>query len=207
MGNTWQNSKKNEYYYKKAKDSNYYSRASYKLLQLNKKYKIIKNGDSVVDLGSSPGGWSQVALEKVKLKGTVIGIDLNKIRPIHEENFFFIQGDFRSSEVKEKIANILNENILNEKVNVVISDVSPSLTGVKNLDNLRSMDLFESVLNISDSILKNKGNLLVKFFQSDDINKLLKEVKKKFQLVKTTKPNSSRKKSSEMYLIGLGFKK
>jgi 23S rRNA (uridine2552-2'-O)-methyltransferase len=202
MGNTWQNSKKKDFYYKKAKESDYYSRASYKLLQLNKKYKILKNGDSVVDLGASPGGWSQVALEKVGLEGKVVGVDLNKIKPIHEENFFFIQGDFRSSEVKEEI-----DFILNETVDVVISDASPSLTGVKNIDTLKSMDLIETVINISDSILKNEGNLLIKYFQCDEFNKILKELKKKFRLVKTTKPNSSRKKSSEMYLIGLGYKK
>ncbi|MDR2873717.1 MAG: 23S rRNA (uridine(2552)-2'-O)-methyltransferase [Methanobrevibacter sp.] len=201
MGNTWQNSKKKDYYYKKAKYANYYSRASYKLLQLNKKYNIIKNGNSIVDLGASPGGWSQVALEKVGLEGTVVGVDLNKIKPIHEENFFFIQGDFRSSEIREEM-----DSILNEKADVVISDASPSLTGVKNIDKLKSLDLFESVLEISDSILKNKGNLLIKFFQGDEFNKILKEIKKKFRLVKTTKPNSSRKKSSEMYLLGLGFK-
>ncbi|MDR3290891.1 MAG: 23S rRNA (uridine(2552)-2'-O)-methyltransferase [Methanobrevibacter sp.] len=201
MGNQWQKDKKKEYYYKKAKESNYYSRASYKLLQLNNKYKIIKEGNSVVDLGSSPGGWSQVALEKVGSEGLVIGVDLNKNRPINEENFFFIRGDFTTEEIQEKIINTLNE-----EVDVLISDASPSLSGIKNIDYLRSMDLVENIIKISELFLRNNGNILIKFFQGEDFNHILKELKQKFRVVKTTKPNSSRKKSSEMYLICLGFK-
>ncbi|MDR3222825.1 MAG: 23S rRNA (uridine(2552)-2'-O)-methyltransferase [Methanobrevibacter sp.] len=201
MGNQWQKDKKKEYYYKKAKESNYYSRASYKLLQLNNKYRIIKEGNSVVDLGSSPGGWSQVALEKVGSEGLVIGVDLNTIRPINEENFFFIKGDFTTEEIQEKIINTLNE-----EVDVLISDASPSLSGIKNIDQLRSIDLVKNVIKISELLLRNNGNILIKFFQGEDFNPILRELKKKFRVVKTTKPNSSRKKSSEMYLICLGFK-
>ncbi|MDR2624479.1 MAG: 23S rRNA (uridine(2552)-2'-O)-methyltransferase [Methanobrevibacter sp.] len=201
MGSSWQRDKKKEYYYKKAKESSYYSRASYKLLQLNKKYKIIKEGNSVVDLGASPGGWSQVALEYVDSTGLVVGVDLNKIRPINEENFSFIRGDFTTDEIQEEIVNTLNE-----EADVVISDASPSLSGIKNIDHLRSLDLVESVINLSELILRDRGNILIKFFQGEDFNRVLKELKKKFRAVKTTKPNSSRKKSSEMYLVCLGFK-
>ncbi|MDR2830540.1 MAG: 23S rRNA (uridine(2552)-2'-O)-methyltransferase [Methanobrevibacter sp.] len=201
MGSSWQRNKKKEYYYRKAKESKYYSRASYKLLQLDKKYKLIKEGNSVVDLGASPGGWSQVALEKVGSKGLIIGVDLNKIRPINEENFSFIRGDFTTEKIQEKIINTLNE-----EADVVISDASPFLSGIKSIDQLRSIDLVESVIKVSELILKNKGNILLKFFQGEDFNHMLRELKKKFRIVKTTKPNSSRKKSSEMYLICLGFK-
>ena len=103
MGSRWQVEKKNDPYYKRAKSEEYRSRASYKLKQLDKKYKIIKEGDTVVDLGAAPGGWSQVALEKVGEEGIVVGVDLNRIKPFHEPNYYGIRGDF----TKEALSNIV----------------------------------------------------------------------------------------------------
>ncbi len=201
MGSRWQMEKKRDPYYKKAKQEDYRSRASYKLKQLDKKFKLIKEGDNVVDLGAAPGGWSQVALEKVGEEGLVIGVDLNRIKPFPEENFYGIRGDFTTEEVQDKIISLLGG-----KAKLVISDASPSLCGIKNIDQLRSIDLTNTVINIADNILETKGNLVMKVFQGPEYKDMLNNLKKKYRQVKTTKPPSSRKKSSEMYVVGLGYK-
>ncbi len=198
----WNQEHKNDEYYKKAKKQEYRSRASFKLLQLNRKYKIIKKDDSVVDLGAAPGGWSQVALELVGDTGLVLAVDLNRVKPFPEENFWSIKGDFTQKETLEEI-----ERTLQGKAQVVLSDASPKLSGIKDLDQLRSIDLSQSVLNTCDNVLKYKGNLIMKVFQGEGYPELLKEIKEKFRTVRTTKPPSSRKKSGEMYVVGRGFRR
>ena len=201
MSDSWQHERKNNPYYKKAKQEEYRSRASYKLKQLNKKFKLIKSGNTVVDLGAAPGGWSQVALEIVGEEGLVVGVDLNRIRRFPEENFYGIRGDFTTKEVQDKIIELCGG-----KTQVLISDASPSLTGIKNLDQLRSIDLINVVIEIANIILEEKGNLAMKVFQGPEYKQMLNQLKKQFRQVKTTKPPSSRKKSSEMYVVGLGFR-
>jgi len=198
----WNKERKNEEYYKKAKKQDYRSRASFKLLQLNRKYKIIKKGDSVVDLGAAPGGWSQVALEVTGEDGLVVAVDLNRIKSFPEENFWSIKGDFTHEETLDEI-----RRTLQGKAQVIISDAAPKLSGIKDLDQLRSIDLARTVLQISDSILKYKGNMIMKVFQGEGYPELLKEVKQNFQTVRTTKPPSSRKKSGEMYVVGRGYRR
>ena len=201
MSKKWDKEHKQDEYYKKAKKESYYSRASYKLLQLNKKFRIIKTGDYVVDLGAAPGGWSQVALEKVGEYGLVVGVDLQRIKPIENEgNFVEIRGDFTEEETVNRI-----ENVLSKKADVILSDASPQLSGIKNLDQLRSLELGENALKISQSILKPNGILVMKAFQGEEFENLLKEIKEDFKTVKTTKPPSSRKKSVEMYVLARGF--
>ena len=202
MGSRWQVEKKNDPYYKRAKSEEYRSRASYKLKQLDKKYKILKEGDTVVDLGAAPGGWSQVALEKVGEEGIVVGVDLNRIKPFHEPNYYGIRGDFTKEIVQEKIMELTNG-----KVKVLMSDAAPSLTGVKDLDHLRSVDLVETVFKIADNILETEGNLVIKAFQGSEYKRLLDSIKYDFRKVKSTKPPSSRQKSKEMYIVGLGYRK
>jgi 23S rRNA (uridine2552-2'-O)-methyltransferase len=198
----WNKERKNEEYYKKAKKQDYRSRASFKLLQLNRKYKIIKKGDSVIDLGAAPGGWSQVALEAVGEDGLVVAVDLNRMKSFPEENFWSIKGDFTHEETLDEI-----KRTLQGKAQVIISDAAPKLSGIKDLDQLRCIDLALTVLQISDTILKYKGNIIMKVFQGEGYPELLSEVKTKFQTVKTTKPPSSRKKSGEMYVVGRGFRR
>ena len=200
MGSKWQMEKHNDEYYKKAKKEDYRSRASYKLKQLDKKYKLIKESDSVVDLGAAPGGWSQVALEKVGEEGTVVGVDLNRFKRFHEENYVGIRGDFTTPEVQKKITEAIGG-----KAKVVMSDASPSLCGIKNIDQLRSIDLTNVVIEIAENILERKGNLVMKVFQGPEYKEMLDSLKGKFRQVKTTKPASSRKKSSEMYVVGLDY--
>ncbi|WP_295723151.1 RlmE family RNA methyltransferase [uncultured Methanobrevibacter sp.] len=202
MGSRWEMERKKDPYYKRAKADDYRSRASYKLKQLDKKYKIIRKGDTVVDLGAAPGGWSQIALEKVEEGGIVVAVDLNRIKPLPEENFHRIRGDFTQDEIQNKITSIIGG-----KTKVLISDASPSLTGIKDIDHLRSIDLIEAVVSIGDNILEDKGNIVIKAFQGGEYKNLIDRLKKKFKVLKTTKPPSSHKKSSEMYIVGLGFKK
>lgn len=196
MSKKWNNERKQEPYYKMAKKENYHSRASYKLLQLNNKYNIIRNGDYVVDLGAAPGGWSQVALEKVGETGMVVGVDLQRIRRIENGNFVGIIGDFTREETIENISKITGG-----KADVVLSDASPQLSGIKDVDQLRSLELALGVLKVARAILKPRGSLIIKAFQGEEFENLLKKIKKEFKTVKTTKPPSSRKKSVEMYVI------
>jgi 23S rRNA (uridine2552-2'-O)-methyltransferase len=198
MGKRWDTEKKKEHYYKMAKKEKYRSRASYKLLQLNKKFRIIKARDYVVDLGAAPGGWSQVALEIVGEEGKVVAVDLQRIMPFEEDNFIQITGDFTKKDVIDKI-----ESELGLSADVILSDAAPKLTGIKDIDQLKSIDIAENVLKISDSILKIGGNMVVKVFQGEGFEEYLKKVKKEFKIVKTTKPPSSKKGSMEMYLIAL----
>lgn len=202
MGSRWEMERKKDPYYKRAKADDYRSRASYKLKQLDKKYKIIRKGDTVVDLGAAPGGWSQVAMEKVEEEGIVVAVDLNRIKPLDGENFYRIRGDFTDENVQNKIKKIVGWH-----TKVLISDASPTLTGIKDIDHLRSIDLIESVISIGDNILEDKGNIVIKAFQGEEYKNLIDKLKKKFKVLKTTKPPSSRKKSSEMYIVGLGFKR
>ena len=174
MGSKWQMEKHNDPYYKRAKQEDYRSR-------------IIKEGNTVVDLGAAPGGWSQVALEKVGEEGIVVGVDLNRFKKFHEENYYGIRGDFTTPEVQQKIMELIGG-----KAKVVMSDASPSLCGIKNIDQLRSIDLVNVVIEIAENILEQKGNLVMKVFQGPEYKR-------------TTKPASSRKKSSEMYVVGLEY--
>lgn len=202
MGSQWQVERKHDPYYKSAKKENYRSRASYKLLQLNKKYKLIKEGYSVVDLGAAPGGWSQVALERVGETGTVVGVDLNNMRGFKDyPNFVKVRGDFTDSEVQNKIIDSMDG-----KANALISDAAPKLTGIRDIDQLNSYELVYTVLDLRSVLLKEHGNMLIKIFQGPEFNDVVKSIKNDFKIVKTTKPASSRKKSSEMYLMGLNYR-
>lgn len=196
MGKKWNKERKDEPYYKMAKKESYHSRASYKLLQLNNKFKIIKKGDFVLDLGAAPGGWSQVALEKVGEEGLVVGVDLQRIKPMEDDNFIGIRGDFTRDETINQIFKITGR-----KVDVILSDASPQLSGIKDVDQIRALELALSVLEIGRLMLKARGSLIMKAFQGEEFENLLKEIKKEFKTVKTTKPPSSRKKSVEMYVI------
>ncbi|MGB8233597.1 MAG: SAM-dependent methyltransferase [Methanobacterium sp.] len=202
MGKKWNVERKNEHYYKMAKKQQYRSRASYKLLQINKRFKIIKSQDKVVDLGAAPGGWSQVALEAVGEEGLVIGVDLEWIRPFDEENYLTVRGDFTEEEILIKI-----KSLLHGMAQVVISDASPKLSGIKDIDNLRSADLADNALKVCDHLLMHSGNFIMKVFQGTEFDNIIKNIKERFKIVKTTKPPSSKKGSVEMYVVAKGFKR
>ncbi len=202
MGKKWNVERKNEHYYKMAKKQQYRSRASYKLLQINKRFKIIKSQDKVVDLGAAPGGWSQVAIEAVGEEGLVIGVDLEWIRPFDEENYLTVRGDFTEEEILIKI-----KSLLHGMAQVVVSDASPKLSGIKDIDDLRSADLADNALKVCDHLLMHSGNFIMKVFQGTEFDNIIKNIKERFKIVKTTKPPSSKKGSVEMYVVAKGFKR
>ncbi len=198
MGKNWVLQKKRDHYYRMAKRENYRSRASYKLKQLNDKFHIIRRGNSVIDLGSSPGGWSQVAAELTG-DGIVVAVDIDPMRPI--KGVKFIQGDMLLEETIEKI-----EALIDGKVDVVISDMAPNISGHYSYDQARSVELAEMALRTAGRLLRPGGNFVVKVFQGDLFPDFLKEARKKFRMVKVHSPKASRAASSEVYVVCKGYK-
>lgn len=201
MPKAWIKAHKREYYYRKAKEEKYRSRASYKLLQVIEKYQFIKLGDVVVDLGAAPGGWMQVARKTVGNKGFVLGIDINPIQPFETQNFQTILGDIMDSQILEQI-----KGFLPSQADVVISDVSPNISGIWEVDNARQIDLAKRSLEIAVSILKPNGNFFGKIFQGEMTEAFVKKVKQYFTFVKSIKPKASRPKSAELYVLAMNLK-
>jgi len=187
--------KRKDYYYKRAKSQGYRSRASYKLLQIQKRYHIIRKGDIVVDLGAAPGGWLQVIRH---LKATAIAVDRQQIDPL--EGVSLIRSDINSPETVAKIQSVA------DKVDVVISDAAPNLSGIWSLDHARSIDLGCSTLNIAKQILKPRGNFLVKVFQGDLFDSFLCETSALFGFTRAFNPQASRKESAEIYVVGKRYR-
>lgn len=198
MPKEWLEKRRRDYYYRKAKEENYRSRAAYKLIQAVKKYGFMKPGDVVVDLGSAPGGWLQAARQIVGEKGFVLGVDIKDIEPLEYENVYTIVGDIRDPNIIGRI-----KAILPRSADVVISDASPNISGVWELDHARQIELAESSLNIALSILRAGGNFFTKVFQGELLNQFLGKVKMYFSQVRVIKPEASRKESAEIYILGL----
>ena len=187
-------------YWRRAKKEGYRSRASYKLIELNEKFKLLKRGDRVLDVGCAPGGWMQVALEIVGEKGFVYGVDIEKVESFHKSNAEIIIADISKAEGRELILNKAGGML-----DAIISDIAPHTTGVKIADQAKSLELSKEAFRISKILLKESGNFLVKIFQGSDINKFLEELKLNFREVKITKPEATRKGSAEVYIVGKGF--
>src|SRR3989344_8367330 len=169
----------------KAKKEGYLARSIYKLLALNLRYNLIKKKDNVLDLGCWPGSWIQACL---KLDCNITGVDLRKI---DIKDIYFIQGDIYDKKVFSKILNL-------GKFDVVLSDLAPKTTGIKNLDQAKSLDLAYKAFEISKKVLKENGNFLCKIFQSNELNQFVNNVKKSFKFVKLNKPEASKKRSKEI---------
>jgi len=173
----------------KARKEGYKSRSAYKLLEINKKYKIIKKDDSVLDLGCWPGSWLQVVY---KITPHVTGVDLRETK---------------LNNIKTYKLDIFSDKIFYlGKFDVILSDVAPQTSGNRELDQYRGYELSSRAFDIACKVLKKRGSFLVKVFQSGDAELLLKKMKEKFTIAKTVKPSASKKKSKEIYYIGLGFK-
>jgi 23S rRNA (uridine2552-2'-O)-methyltransferase len=197
----WIQDRKREYYYKKAKEENYRSRATYKLVQANAKYGFIQRNDVVVDLGAAPGGWIQAARKMTGKNGFVLGVDLKPIEPFTQEYIRTIIADFTEPDIVEQILSFLPR-----EADVVISDAAPNITGVWEVDHARQIDLATKALEIAQCLLKPSGNFFVKVFEGALLNDFIQTVKNLFETVKMVKPQASRAKSSEMYLLALGLK-
>jgi 23S rRNA (uridine2552-2'-O)-methyltransferase len=197
----WIQDRKRDYYYKKAKQEMYRSRAAYKLFQAIRKYEFIKRGDVVIDLGAAPGGWIQAARKTVGTKGFVLGLDLKPIEPFTQQYVRTIICDMTEDDAIQQILELLPR-----KADVVISDASPSISGIWEVDHARQLDLAQKALHIASETLRPEGNLFVKVFQGDLLDDFVEKVKQQFRLVRVIKPHASRAKSSEMFVLATNFK-
>ncbi len=185
---------------KQARESHYRSRAAYKLAEIDKKDKLFRSVQTVVDIGASPGSWSQYASERVGPQGRIIAVDILPMQPV--DKVLFIKGDFTEEEVLQSCIAGLSE----AKADLVISDIAPNLSGVRTSDQARCMYLAELVLNFTDDVLKPGGDLLVKLFQGEGIDCYKKELNNRFQKVTVRKPQASRAESREFYVLARGYK-
>lgn len=202
MPKAWVRERKRDYYYRKSKEEKYRSRASYKLLQTVEKYGFIKLGDVVVDLGAAPGGWMQAARKVVNDKGFVLGVDTRFIEPLGFPNVQTLIADVTNSQIIKNI-----KELLPRSADVVISDVSPNISGVWELDHARQIDLAQRSLLIARDIMRIGGNFFVKVFQGDMLRDFVKETKQHFGFVKLVKPRASRANSAEIFILGMHMKK
>lgn len=198
MTKQWNVQRRRDKYYRKAKQEHYRSRAVYKLKQIDFKFDLIAPGNTIVDLGASPGGWSQVAAELAGPEGKVIAMDLERMNPI--ERVTFIRGDIRKDSVVARLLEVIPDG-----ANVVISDMSPDISGNYPYDHARSIELCEHALNFATKVLKEGGNLVVKMFYGDMSKGYVDEVKNYFDEVHVHHPRASRSTSSELYVVGLDF--
>ena len=190
----------NDPYVKQAQKEGYRSRSSYKLIELNEKDRLIRTGMLILDLGSAPGGWSQVAGRLVGDKGRVLATDILPMEPL--KNVDFIQGDFTEESVFNQILTALN----GAKIDLVISDISPNITGIDSADQGSSIYLVELALDMARRVLKPKGNFVAKVFQGSGSDAYLKDVRTSFEKVSVRKPAASRSRSREVYVVAKGFK-
>ncbi len=196
----WMQEHVNDPYVKQAQRDGYRSRASYKLIELNEKDHLIRPGMLVVDLGSAPGGWSQVAGKLVGDKGRVLATDILPMDPLPHVDF--IQGDF----TEEAVLNRLLEHLGGARADLVMSDMAPNLSGIDSADQAASIYLVELALDMARRTLKPKGNFLAKVFQGAGFDDYLKDVRTSFDKVAIRKPAASRSRSREVYIVAKGFK-
>ena len=197
----WYREKKREHFYKEAKRVGYRARSAFKLKQIQKRFNVIKKGDTVIDLGAAPGGWSQIAKELVGEQGTVIGIDLSPIEPIN--GITFLQGDLTEDSTIHKIRQIVG----GDKADVLLSDTSPNISGNYSVDHARSIYLCEHSLKLTAPLLKSGGNFVCKVFTGEDLQEFTKKIHQRFKIVKQFSPAASRKSSSEIYVIARSLQK
>jgi len=181
-------------YTKLAKQKGYRSRSAFKLIEINDKFKFLKNNLNILDLGSAPGGWSQVCAE-INKNGKNLSIDILNMETI--DNIFFYKKDFNDSDFLDFVNNFFKQN----KVDIMLSDMAVNTTGNKDLDAIKTNAIALDVVNLSKLILKKKSSLLVKIFSGKDENILIKNAKELFKDIERIKPDSSRKESREMYLL------
>ena len=196
----WMHEHVTDPYVQQAKAEGYRSRASYKLMEIDDRDRLIRPGGTVVDLGAAPGGWSQVAAHRTKGNGRVVALDLLEMDGL--SGVQFIQGDFREESVLRQLETLL----AGERVNLVLSDMAPNISGVPVSDQARIMHLAELGLDFCRQWLKPEGAFLVKVFQGYGYEDFVREMKLVFRSVATRKPDASRDRSSEVYLLGKGLK-
>ena len=187
-------------YVKRAQKEGYRSRAVYKLLEIQEKDKLLKSGITVVDLGAAPGGWSQVTADMLDGKGRVIALDILPMDSLMGVEV--LQGDFRDEAVLEELLNTLG----NDRVDLVMSDMAPNISGMNSVDQPRAMYLAELALDFANQVLRPGGDIVIKVFQGEGFDPYLKLMRDAFNKVVIRKPKASRPRSREVYMLGRGFK-
>jgi len=195
------NFKVKDHYYKKAKDQNYLARSIFKLEEIDKKYHVINKKNSVLDLGYSPGSWIQYTSQKVGSEGVCVGIDIKEVstKLLHVKNITLFEKSVMDVEALEDLG-------VSKKFDVVVSDMAPSTTGIKSVDQARSVELVETVFYLLPKFLIEGGHLVVKVFDSNDAQVFLKSCRKQFEEFHYLKPKSTRSTSKEFFVIGKGYR-
>lgn len=187
-------------HYKRAKAAGYRARSAYKLAELDDRFHLLRAGDRVVDLGTWPGAWVQVAAERVGSNGRVVGVDLVRADPLPSPNATFLVGDVRDPAVLTAVREALGGD-----ASVVLSDMAPKLSGIRDADDARSTELAMAALDACPTLLRRDGCLLVKLFMNGDYPQVMERMRTSFRQVKTTRPEASRRGSSELYALASGY--
>ena len=198
----WYQERQKEAYYRQAKKEGYRARSAYKMQQIHERFTAVRKGEAVADLGAAPGGWSQVLVELVGPQGLVVGVDLQRIKPIPGAHF--LQGDFTKRETHERLAALLADKG-RSALDAVVSDMAPDMSGNYEIDQFRSIHLCEMALDFADKHLREGGAFVCKVFEGADFPEFRKEVKRRFKRLHQYHPAASRKSSSEVYLVGKHF--
>lgn len=196
----WLREHENDHYVQRARAEGYRSRASFKLMEIDDKDRLIRPDETIVDLGATPGGWSQVAAQRLNGRGRVIAVDLLEMEPL--QGVEFIKGDFREESVLARLETLLAER----RVGLVLSDMSPNISGIVVSDQARVMHLAELGLEFACKWLKPQGVFLVKVFQGYGFEAFVAQMRQAFMTVSSRKPGASRDRSAEVYLLGKGLK-
>jgi 23S rRNA (uridine2552-2'-O)-methyltransferase len=199
--NEWLRRRKKDHFHRLAKERGYRSRAAFKLQQMMKQYHFIRRGDLVLDLGAAPGGWLQAARQILGPQGFVLGVDKEPIKPFPFRNLGTIVADILQED--ETVALIQLETY--RKMDVVLSDLAPNVSGVWEVDHARQIDLARHALSIARKVIRPSGNVLVKVFQGSELQDFRKEMRTEFQTLRIVKPPASRSESAELYFLGLGY--
>ncbi len=195
----WLKERQRDIYVQSAKRSGYRSRSAYKLIQLDERDHLFRRGDVVVDLGAAPGGWSQVAAARVGNAGRVLALDKLPLAPL--KGVEFIQGDFLDPAVAGQLRALLGA----ERADVVMSDMAPNISGIRDADQARGLELVLSALAFAEDVIKPSGTFVVKAFHGDALEEIREVMRRKFASVLVRKPGASRDKSSEIYLLARGY--
>jgi 23S rRNA (uridine2552-2'-O)-methyltransferase len=195
------NYNRKDHHYKSAKEQGYRSRAAFKLIEMDNKHNLLRPGFKVLDLGAWPGGWLQVAANRVSSGGLVVGIDLEEIEALPFYQVKTIKGNVSDEHVLSQAQALA----AGEKFDLLLSDMSHKLTGIKEIDNTASASIGEMVLFVSSRLLKPGGNVVIKLFKGGDTGLFVKNMRKRFNKVKISELSSSRKTSKEFYVLGFGY--
>lgn len=186
-------------FYRKAKQAGLRARSAFKLEEIAQRFRLFRQGMSVLDLGAAPGGWLQIIAKRVGPKGLVVGLDLQPIEPVGP-NVVTIEGDIYSDEVLERVLSLRGE-----RFDVVTSDMAPKTTGIKNVDEARSVELVRHAHALCHRLLRKDGSFVAKVFEGSDFHDLLRDIRKDFGSVKLIRPEATRGRSFEIYVVAMGF--